>query len=72
MDENKLIKKIAQLESLNDQLITELEYLDSISRELGFQEGLKTLKAAARELLEEQKKEEDLNKDDDCSPPQAM
>lgn len=71
MDENKLIKKIAQLESLNDQLITELEYLDNISRQLGFQDGLKTLKAAARELLEEQKNE-DLNNDDNCSPPEAM
>jgi hypothetical protein len=70
MDEEKLIKKIAQLESLNDQLISELEYLDAISRELGFQEGLKTLKAAAKELLEEQKNEE-LRNDDDCSPPQA-
>ena len=64
MNNNKLIKKIARLESINDQLITELQYLDSITRELGFQNGLKTLKEAARELLEEQNREE-FNKDDD-------
>ena len=70
MNEKKLTKRIAQLESLNDQLTSELEYLDNITRELGFQEGLKTLKAAATELLEEQENEE-LNKDDDNLPPLA-
>lgn len=53
----ELIKKIAQLESANDQLASELVFLDRTARELGFQEGLKTLKAAAKELLEEQKNE---------------
>jgi len=51
-----LIKKIARLESLNDQLLSEVQYLDSISKELGFTGGLKTLKAAAKELLNEQRK----------------
>ena len=60
-EKQKLIKRIAQLESLNDQLVAELQYLDSITRELGFEEGLITLKAAAQELLEEQQKEDDQN-----------
>ncbi len=69
MDTKKdLIKKIAQLESANDQLSSELVFLDRTARELGFQEGLKTLKAAAKELLEEQKKNDDLDSQD---PPMA-
>lgn len=67
MSDKNLIKRIAQLESLNDQLVAELEYLDKITKELGFQEGLKTLKAAAQELLEEQQNEDD----DDEYPPQV-
>lgn len=70
MDEKKLIKRIAQLESINDQLVAELQFLDTITKELGFQEGIKTLKAAAEELLEEQQRE-DLNDEDDKNPPLA-
>lgn len=64
MAKEDLIKKIARLESLNDQLASELQYLNSISKKLGFQEGLKTLKEAAKELLEEQASE-------DLDPPLA-
>ncbi len=49
-----LIKKIAKLESVNDQLASEIRFLDEVSRKLGFQEGLKTLKEAAMELLEQE------------------
>ena len=52
MKNQDLIKKIARLESLNDQLMSEFEYLDTISKKLGFQEGLKTLKEAANEILD--------------------
>ena len=69
MNQDKLVKKIAQLESINDQLISELLYLDTIARQLGFQHGLKTLKSAAQELIDEQKNEE-LNDDEDNYPPQ--
>jgi hypothetical protein len=55
MQEKALLQKIATLETINDQLITELNNLDHIARELGFQEGLKTLKEAALELLEEER-----------------
>lgn len=48
----ELIKKIARLESINDQLVAEIRFLDTITKKLGFSEGLKTLKSAAIELLE--------------------
>lgn len=57
MKHNDLLKKIAKLETLNDQLAAELHYLERLAKALGFAEGLKTLKAAALEMLEiDQKK----------------
>ncbi|MCX6987952.1 MAG: hypothetical protein WCG14_00290 [Chlamydiia bacterium] len=53
MEPNKLLKKISELESMNDQLISELRFLDSLLRKIGFEEGLKTLKLAAQEILEQ-------------------
>ena len=47
MKHRDLLKKIAKLESINDQLAAELNYLEYLARALGFAEGLKTLKAAA-------------------------
>lgn len=47
-------KRISELETLNDQLVTELNYLDRLLRQVGFENGLMTLKAAAQELLEEE------------------
>lgn len=52
MDKRELTKKIAKLESINDQLAAEFRSLDEIARKLGFSEGLKTLKESALELLE--------------------
>jgi hypothetical protein len=52
MKHQDLIKKIAKLETINDQLAAELSYLEHLTRALGFAEGLKTLKAAALEMLE--------------------
>lgn len=51
MEHQNLLKKIAKLETVNDQLVAELDYLDRLSRALGFAEGIKTLKSAALELL---------------------
>ena len=45
---------VSELETVNDQLITEVRHLDEILRKIGFEEGLKTLKIAARELMEEE------------------
>lgn len=56
MNNQALLKKIAKLESMNDQLISEINYLESLTRALGFAEGLKTLKEAANEMIESDKK----------------
>ncbi len=52
-----LLKKLAELESINDQLQAELRNLDRLMKELGFTEGLKTLKSAAKEVIEDEKNE---------------
>ena len=51
MTEAQLLQKIAQLESLNDQLETEVSYVDGLMRLLGFQQGLATVKATANEII---------------------
>lgn len=66
MKEKELIKKIAKLETINDQLIAEFSYLNKITKKLGFQEGIKTLKEAAKELLQEKGLSEE-----DIDPPLA-
>ncbi len=55
MGDKQLYRKIAKLESLCDQLQSEMNYIDKILREVGFEEGLKTLKTAAIELLEKKR-----------------
>lgn len=52
MEHQKLIKRLAELESINDQLMSELEYLDGLMRSVGFTDGLATVKATALELYE--------------------
>lgn len=47
-------KKLAELESINDQLTAEIRYLDQLLKQVGFEEGLKTLKSAAQELIDEE------------------
>ncbi|HEY4254987.1 MAG TPA: hypothetical protein VGM34_01405 [Chlamydiales bacterium] len=56
MKQKDLINKIAKLETVNDQLAAEIHYLEQLTRSLGFAEGLKTLKAAALEILETDEK----------------
>ena len=58
MKTNELLAKIAKLESLCDQLQSEMSYIDKLLREVGFEEGLTTLKEAALELLEKQQDDE--------------
>lgn len=53
MEKTSLQKRISELESLNDQLISELRFLDELLHRVGFEEGLKTLKSAAEELIEQ-------------------
>ncbi len=52
MDE-KLRTRVATLESQVDLLESELTYLNSLLIEVGFPEGIETLKATAEELLTE-------------------
>ena len=52
-------KKLAKLETINDQLAAEISYIDQLARSLGFAEGLKTLKSAALEMLDSEQKRKD-------------
>lgn len=53
MDEKSLLKKIAHLEFVNDQLASELRYVDRLLRVIGFPDGLNTVKETAEEVKEE-------------------
>lgn len=55
MSKDDLQKRISELESLNDQLLTEIRYLDKLLKDVGFEEGLKTLKFAAQEIIDQDK-----------------
>lgn len=52
MEKQQLLKRMSELESINDQLASELRFLDELLRKVGFEEGLTTLKTAAEELIE--------------------
>lgn len=58
MDPKNFEKKIAKLESQNDQLIAEFAHLDALLKKLGFEDGIITLKEAANEMLERRIDEE--------------
>jgi len=47
----QLQSKLARLESINDQLQTEITQVDALLRAVGFEEGLSTLKTAAVEYI---------------------
>ena len=68
MEKRDLVQKVAKLESVNDQLASEIRELDRLARNLGFSDGIETLKAAAVELIEERKLE-DFNQVDEEEPP---
>ena len=53
MEKEEMLRRISELESLNDQLQAEIHYLDTLLRKIGFEEGLKTLKFAAQELIQD-------------------
>ena len=58
MEKEKMLKRLSELETINDQLLTELNYLDQLLKQIGFEQGLITLKAAAQELIEEENRKE--------------
>jgi hypothetical protein len=53
MEHDDLLRRISELESLNDQFSTELRYLDELLKKVGFSEGIKSLKSALEELVKE-------------------
>lgn len=50
MENSDLHEQIAKLEFQNDQLVAELEYVDTLLRAVGFSNGLDSVKSAAQEL----------------------
>jgi hypothetical protein len=56
MHMKKVLEKIAYLEFVNDQLTTELQYVDKLLKSVGFANGLVTVKQAAQELYEDEQK----------------
>jgi len=55
MHMEKLLEKIARLEFINDQVVAELQNTDKLLRAIGFADGLKGVKSAAREILDQEK-----------------
>ena len=49
---DELTNQIARLESVNDQLKSEISYVDDILKLAGFNEGIKSLKSAAAEVID--------------------
>lgn len=58
MTKTQLNKQIAHLESINDQLFAEICYVDRLMRQVGFENGLETVKATALEIYETDVEEE--------------
>ena len=54
MHMKQMLEKLAYLEFVNDQLSTELHYVDRLLRTIGFANGLTTVKQAAEELAEQE------------------
>lgn len=51
MDVTTLQKRVAKLEFEQDQLLTEIQYIDELLRSVGFPEGLKSVKFTAQEMI---------------------
>jgi len=56
MADKVLSKKIAELEFQHDQLLAELQYVDRLLRAVGFTDGLRTIKATALDLLDNEER----------------
>ncbi|MDR3624715.1 MAG: hypothetical protein P4L16_06205 [Chlamydiales bacterium] len=56
MRKTRLLKKLAYLEFVNDQLLTEIKYVDRLLKLVGFPNGLETVKQASKEILSDRKK----------------
>jgi len=54
MNREECLKKISELQSVNDQLMAELRYLNNLLKEIGFEEGITTLKTTLQEMLDQE------------------
>lgn len=52
MEEKEIIKRIAQLEFIHDQLSSEILDLDRLLRSVGFPDGIRSAREVAREIIE--------------------
>lgn len=55
--QNTLEKRVAYLEFVNDQLLSEIQYVDQLLKLIGFPDGLETIKSAAQEVMDEEEGE---------------
>jgi len=53
MTKTELLRQYAGLESIHDQLSTELSYIHTLLQSVGFPDGLASVKMVAKELIEE-------------------
>jgi hypothetical protein len=53
MENKQLEEKIAELEFINDQLISEYKHIDHLLQAIGFPCGLASLKEVGQDLIEE-------------------
>ncbi len=51
MKKQELLRKLAQLETKEDYLQAELDYLNELLKKVGFERGILTLKAAAEAIV---------------------
>jgi len=51
--EQALSTEVARLESLNDQVMTELTYINGLLLAVGFSKGIESLKESAEDMLED-------------------
>jgi hypothetical protein len=52
MKEQDIVKRIAQLEFIHDQLSAEILHLDRLLRSVGFPDGIRSAREVAREIIE--------------------
>jgi len=59
MNTEELRRRLAYLEFVNDQLLSEVTYVDELLRGIGFPNGLESAKHVAHDLLEERIEQEE-------------
>jgi len=59
MNQQQIQSEIARLESINDQLETEISYIDELLRISGFTRGIESLREVAIEMIEHPDFEDD-------------